>query len=215
MCPFCHHAPIYLHLTYFQGIQLLSNHFHLRHFQWWSMPQKLAFLSQHQKKYFKATLASSKVTPFNFTPDMEFLCLSEALPYLTNATPEIKPRGFLLQSTAPSKGLKRSFRIFSPSLWEQWQDQKSLHFIYLLCASCSLLAHGEEWWPHCTFHVSVLLAGLAKHSSCPGTLGAQRIRSQLPSITHLRLAAVCPCGIKRIHMRNRKFKYCLFTTEYE
>lgn len=82
-----------LHIS--RKLQLLSNHFHLRHFQWWSMPQKLAFLSQHQKKYFKATLASSKVTPFNFTPDMEFLCLSEALPYLTNATPEIKPRGFL------------------------------------------------------------------------------------------------------------------------
>lgn len=148
------HVPILSPCSYISSsyifsrkLQLLSNHFHLRHFQWWSMPQKLAFLSQHQKKYFKATLASSKVTPFNFTPDMEFLCLSEALPYLTNATPEIKPRGFLLQSTAPSKGLKRSFRIFSPSLWEQWQDQKSLHFIYLLCASCSLLAHGEEWWP--------------------------------------------------------------------
>lgn len=63
------------------------------------MQQNLIFLTQHQKKqfslYLKATLPSSKMTLFIFTPDMQFLCLSEALSCLTNATPEADPRDFL------------------------------------------------------------------------------------------------------------------------
>lgn len=154
---------------------------------------------------------------FIFTPDIQFLCLSESLSWLRNATP--RPQG--LPPCGAQHQLWGVLKIFLTCPVEAMATktglgQKSLHCIFFSGASCSLLAHGEEWWPHFTSHVLVLLAALAEHSSCPGTLGAPWLRTQFAPIytpAHPHLAAVWPCGTERMHVRNKKFKYFLFMTE--